>query len=134
MYQLMYSISQRTDVLCVYIALRCVGFIGGLFMTLLCGFLLPILLSKYQYMTCPKSDFSLQWPTCTAQYPFIQQNYNLPVIIPSILHTLGFNSFHSISLLPIQLHGLVLGAFASLIGPFGGFFASGFKRAFGTFN
>lgn len=29
-----------------------------------------------------------------------------------------------------QLHALVMAAFASLVAPFGGFFASGFKRAF----
>ena len=31
---------------------------------------------------------------------------------------------------PIQWHGLALSLFASLLAPFGGFFASGFKRAF----
>jgi phosphatidate cytidylyltransferase len=31
---------------------------------------------------------------------------------------------------PIQLHALIIAAFASLIAPFGGFFASGVKRAF----
>jgi hypothetical protein len=32
--------------------------------------------------------------------------------------------------LPVQWHALALGLFASIIAPFGGFFASGFKRAF----
>ena len=32
--------------------------------------------------------------------------------------------------LPVQWHALGLGLFASIIAPFGGFFASGFKRAF----
>lgn len=31
---------------------------------------------------------------------------------------------------PFQWHALVMAAFASLVAPFGGFFASGFKRAF----
>ena len=31
---------------------------------------------------------------------------------------------------PFQIHALALSIFASTIGPFGGFFASGFKRAF----
>ena len=30
----------------------------------------------------------------------------------------------------LQLHALVMALFASLIAPFGGFFASGFKRSF----
>ncbi|KAJ4877364.1 Phosphatidate cytidylyltransferase 1 [Raphanus sativus] len=32
--------------------------------------------------------------------------------------------------LPVQWHALCLGLFASIIAPFGGFFASGFKREF----
>lgn len=31
---------------------------------------------------------------------------------------------------PFQIHCLVMATFASLVAPFGGFFASGFKRAF----
>lgn len=34
------------------------------------------------------------------------------------------------NLYPFQIHSIALSTFASLIGPFGGFFASGFKRAF----
>jgi len=36
----------------------------------------------------------------------------------------------TLELYPFQLHSLILSLFASSIGPFGGFFASGFKRAF----
>ena len=36
----------------------------------------------------------------------------------------------TISYAPYQLHLLLLACFASLVAPFGGFFASGFKRAF----
>lgn len=35
-----------------------------------------------------------------------------------------------VSMYPFQIHSIFLSSFASLIGPFGGFFASGFKRAF----
>lgn len=34
------------------------------------------------------------------------------------------------SVLPVQKHAMAFGLFASSIAPFGGFFASGFKRAF----
>jgi len=34
-------------------------------------------------------------------------------------------------ILPIQIHALVLGMFASLVAPFGGYLASGIKRAYG---
>lgn len=36
----------------------------------------------------------------------------------------------TVNLYPFQIHSIFLSSFASLIGPFGGFFASGFKRAF----
>ena len=36
----------------------------------------------------------------------------------------------TVSLFPIQLHALLLCLFASLVAPFGGFFASGIKRAY----
>jgi phosphatidate cytidylyltransferase len=32
--------------------------------------------------------------------------------------------------MPVQRHALAFGLFASIVAPFGGFFASGFKRAF----
>lgn len=32
--------------------------------------------------------------------------------------------------MPVQTHAMVFGLFASIVAPFGGFFASGFKRAF----
>lgn len=40
------------------------------------------------------------------------------------------NSRNQVKIAPVQLHAFILGAFASLIAPFGGFFASGLKRAF----
>ena len=38
--------------------------------------------------------------------------------------------FPPIPYTPFQLHALAMATFASLVAPFGGFFASGFKRAF----
>ena len=40
---------------------------------------------------------------------------------------MGYSSFTAS---PAQLHSIVIASFASLIAPFGGFFASGVKRAF----
>ena len=36
----------------------------------------------------------------------------------------------TITIYPVMIHALFMSVFASVIGPFGGFFASGFKRAF----
>jgi hypothetical protein len=35
-----------------------------------------------------------------------------------------------VTISPMQWHGFAMANFASIIAPFGGFFASGFKRAF----
>lgn len=40
-----------------------------------------------------------------------------------------FQGIH-LQLYPVMIHTFMLAVFASLIAPFGGFFASGFKRAF----
>ena len=36
----------------------------------------------------------------------------------------------TITIYPAMIHAFFMSIFASVIGPFGGFFASGFKRAF----
>jgi len=41
-----------------------------------------------------------------------------------------FNGKSTLMLYPFILHSLSMSIFSSVIGPFGGFFASGFKRAF----
>ena len=38
--------------------------------------------------------------------------------------------FESLWIAPVQFHALIIALFSSLIAPFGGFFASGLKRAF----
>jgi phosphatidate cytidylyltransferase len=60
---------------------------------------------------------------------FIPREFQVP---PSFIHSFGkiFPIPDSIIVAPIQFHILVLATFASLIAPFGGFFASGLKRAF----
>jgi CDP-diglyceride synthetase len=59
---------------------------------------------------------------------------------PSITSSIGASTYsvrdqlpgeiHTVSYAPYQLHLLFMACFASLVAPFGGFFASGFKRAF----
>lgn len=44
-------------------------------------------------------------------------------------YTLAFG-IGTITLIPIQIHAFSIALFSSIVGPFGGFFASGFKRAF----
>lgn len=68
--------------------------------------------------------------SCTPNPVFIPQAYHTP----SMLSTLPLpGSLHIPSVVhiaPMQFHILVFASFASLIAPFGGFFASGLKRTF----
>ena len=52
-------------------------------------------------------------------------------VFGSALQRLATNSFGSFTFVarPMQLHAVALAAFASLVAPFGGFFASGLKRS-----
>lgn len=54
----------------------------------------------------------------------------LPTCAKAELTVLRFCPQKTVRMYPFQIHSMALSTFASLIGPFGGFFASGFKRAF----
>jgi len=56
--------------------------------------------------------------------------YMLPPALEALIrHALKLD-IQFIWIAPVQLHALALASFSSLIAPFGGFFASGVKRAF----
>ncbi|XP_064882974.1 phosphatidate cytidylyltransferase 1-like isoform X3 [Oncorhynchus nerka] len=103
------------------------GFIGGFFGTLVCGFVLAYLLAQFQYFVCPveyNSETNRFTADCEPSDIFVMQQYTFPFAVQNIL------TWKTVNLYPYQIHSVVLSTFASLIGPFGGFFASGFKRAF----
>ncbi|KAK4405814.1 Phosphatidate cytidylyltransferase 1 [Sesamum angolense] len=109
------------------------GFIGASVTTMisaLCGLLLGVamllanLLGRFQWLTCPRKDLSTGWLHCDPGPLFKPEYFTLPEWFP------GWFPWREISILPVQWHALGLGLFASIIAPFGGFFASGFKRAF----
>ncbi|XP_070314299.1 phosphatidate cytidylyltransferase 1 isoform X2 [Odocoileus virginianus] len=84
-------------------------------------------LSKYQYFVCPveyRSDVNSFVTECEPSELFRLQSYSLPSFLKAVLRR------ETVSMYPFQIHSIALSTFASLIGPFGGFFASGFKRAF----
>jgi phosphatidate cytidylyltransferase len=108
------------------------GFIGALFCTLIWSIFFSKFLAQYDWFICPKDishDLSLSITHCVPDSIFLPRQYNFPSLIKNLFHFCGYN-FSSIILLPIQLHGLIFALFASLIAPFGGFFASGIKRAY----
>mmetsp|Transcript_3359 Transcript_3359/g.7187 ORF Transcript_3359/g.7187 Transcript_3359/m.7187 type:complete len:309 (+) Transcript_3359:446-1372(+) len=97
------------------------GFIGACICCLLFSFSLPAVLAQFTWLICP-ADGLYVWPfppalQCIPDPVFVLTTVDLPVFGPTLLY-------------PIQLHGLAFGLFASLVAPFGGFFASAIKRAY----
>lgn len=101
------------------------GFIGGGVSTLIFGFIFAGILCQYQFFICPLAyDEQIEGLaiSCVPIQLFQKTTYTMPVPFSFFKRTLD--------LYPFQLHSFILSLFASSIGPFGGFFASGFKRAF----
>ncbi|KAF1895229.1 hypothetical protein Lal_00043874 [Lupinus albus] len=100
------------------------GFIGASVTTIISAFLLASIMGRSQWLTCPRKDLSSGWLDCDPGPLFKPDSYSLSGQVPQ------WFPWKEISILPVQWHVLCLGLFASVIAPFGGFFASGFKRAF----
>ncbi|KAI4295989.1 hypothetical protein L6164_035982 [Bauhinia variegata] len=100
------------------------GFIGASIATIISAFLLANIMGRSQWLTCPRKDLSTGWLDCDPGPLFKPESYSLAGWVPHWFR------WKEMSILPVQLHALFLGLFASIIAPFGGFFASGFKRAF----
>ena len=106
------------------------GYIGAGIFTMIAAYFLSGYLSSFESLTCPKYDYDdcdLLCPlaTCDALSPVFQLKSASISLIPQVLRPF------TIEYRPVQLHAVALGFFASSIAPFGGFFASGAKRAFG---
>merc|ERR1712223_1264210 len=65
---------------------------------------------------------------CEVCFNFLPQEVELPATLATMRKLLRMKE--TVSLYPFLLHAFFMSIFASVIGPFGGFFASGFKRAF----
>jgi len=104
------------------------GFVGAWFFTIIFGYGLTNLMMRYKYFICPVTDLGANFLTgleCTPNPVFVKHRYTLPFIPPNWTHLPS-----TIYIEPMQLHILILATFASLVAPFGGFFASGIKRTF----
>mmetsp|Transcript_838 Transcript_838/g.714 ORF Transcript_838/g.714 Transcript_838/m.714 type:complete len:190 (+) Transcript_838:641-1210(+) len=100
------------------------GFIGGAICTFVWAFIASSYLTEIPALVCPQTRISLKpfdFPNCQVSSVYIPKRFNLPMPV------LGYEYF---MIAPVQFHSLVLALFSSLIAPFGGFFASGLKRAF----
>lgn len=104
------------------------GFVGAWVMTVIFGFGLTNLLMRSGYFICPVTDLGANIFTglaCDPNPVFLPHTYTLPD-----LFFLPPNTTPSLTIEPMQLHTFIFATFASLIAPFGGFFASGLKRTF----
>ena len=101
------------------------GFLGGMICTLIFSYFFSRILCQFQWFVCPYNNRE-----CTIPDVMQDQVYNLPISTVDFLNSFGIAIPQSVTLMPIQIHGLWLGLFASLVAPFGGFFASGIKRAY----
>lgn len=96
------------------------GFIAAGLSTIIFGILLSIFLLRIDSMACPFVIKELDGKffidkSCTPTSFFQKEVYNF--------------GYFKISTYPFVFHAIAMSLFASFIAPFGGFFASGFKRA-----
>ncbi|KAF9434535.1 hypothetical protein BGZ76_007849 [Entomortierella beljakovae] len=108
------------------------GFVGGWLMTIVFGIFFATLFLRFPYMICPVKDLrstAFSGLTCEPNPVFIPVKYYLKPWMVALVRHLNIRSNY-VMIAPLQLHTIVMACFASLIAPFGGFFASGFKRAF----
>lgn len=100
------------------------GFVGAWICTVIFGFIATNYLIRYSYFICPVNDLGANFWTglqCVPNPVFKNEPYHLPAWT-------GID--HTFWVAPMQFHSTVFATFASLIAPFGGFFASGLKRTF----
>lgn len=99
------------------------GFVGGTFATLLWGMLCAYVATLPQcaeWLVCPKIHH--EWAVSCVVPPLFS---TYPVAVPAPFSALVQTIYWS----PIYKHAIAMALFASIIAPFAGFFASGFKRA-----
>ncbi|KAI2614792.1 phosphatidate cytidylyltransferase [Hypoxylon fragiforme] len=104
------------------------GFVGAWVMTIGWAILLTNVLMRSKYFICPVNDLGANIFTgleCDPNPVFLPYTYTLPQ-----LFFLPEGTGLSFTTEPMQFHAIILATFASLIAPFGGFFASGLKRTF----
>ncbi|KAM3725382.1 Phosphatidate cytidylyltransferase [Dirofilaria immitis] len=104
------------------------GFIGGGISTVIFGLILSYFLLHHPFFVCPLEDYTVENYNCTIPPSFVLREFNISRPLSIILRLMQKSA--TFQVYPFLLHTVVMGLFASILGPFGGFFASGFKRAF----
>ncbi|CAO3600202.1 unnamed protein product [Absidia cylindrospora] len=110
------------------------GFVGALLCTLILAVGASTFLMQFDYMICPVQDLgATAWSnaSCDPKNPVFR---SVPWALPSaVQYGIKYLTSYDVSqiwIAPVHFHAIVMACFASLIAPFGGFFASAVKRAF----
>lgn len=109
------------------------GFVGAIVCTIVFAIVWGTLFSRFNYMICPVHDLGVSAFSnmkCTPNPVFVWREWVIWKPVAKFISTILPGEIHTISYTPYQFHLLSMACFASLVAPFGGFFASGFKRAF----
>ncbi|XP_064458519.1 phosphatidate cytidylyltransferase, photoreceptor-specific-like [Ornithodoros turicata] len=104
------------------------GFIGGGISTVIFGAFISQVLCQYKMFVCPLDLGEPRSFVCEPSPLFQPTDYELPNPLATLFRLLHLRT--AVTMYPFVLHSLSFSLFSSIIGPFGGFFASGFKRAF----
>uniref|UniRef100_A0A0R3S0T6 Phosphatidate cytidylyltransferase n=1 Tax=Elaeophora elaphi TaxID=1147741 RepID=A0A0R3S0T6_9BILA len=104
------------------------GFIGGGISTVIFGLILSYCLLRHPFFVCPLEDYTVENYNCTIPSSFVLREFNIGRSLSVVLRLM--RKPPTFQIYPFLFHTIVMGLFASILGPFGGFFASGFKRAF----
>ena len=111
------------------------GFLGSFICTCIFGFAFSAYLAQYPAMTCTFSDIDAAGTEgCSVDGVFVASADGVDILgwLPAAKRLLtGGAPLLLPNVAPIQIHGVLLAIFASLVAPFGGFFASAVKRAYG---
>lgn len=128
------------------------GFLGAMVCTVFIAPVFSTLLCKFRFLTCPPMNrtvwhestlipfdkYFLRRAECELKHPFLPTNFHIddvPMVPFGMKMVLRFvlkfvYGRDYLVLTWFDIHAGFLALFASIVGPFGGFFASGFKRAF----
>ncbi|KAI8813563.1 cytidylyltransferase family-domain-containing protein [Cladochytrium replicatum] len=112
------------------------GFLGALVCTFIFAFFFSGYLAQFPYLRCPipsslggATAFHPETVACN-NIVFLPVEQPLTPMLSRFLGGLFMREIKTVAVAPVQYHSMFLAGFASLIAPFGGFFASGVKRAF----
>merc|ERR1712013_68263 len=108
------------------------GFIGGGLATVVLSIGISYFMCQVPYFVCPieySTELEQMTMSCEPSLLFRQQEWRLPFKTLRTWARLLINK-ETLAIYPFFIHAFWMSLFASIIGPFGGFFASGFKRAF----